>query len=204
MLFRSQTIKNKYPLPHTDDLLGQLSGAKVFSKIDLRSEYHQICIKQEDIPKIAFRTRYGHYDFVVLDFGLTNALATFMSLMNNIFHPYLDDFLLVFLDDILFYSKTDQEHEIHLKKTFKVLPEHQLYAKMSNRCFEKDGIIYLGRVLSKGGIHIDPDKVKAITERSIPRCVRDVRSFIGLAHFERAHIHYISKIVSVLPNIAQS
>ena len=151
-------------MPHIDDLLGQLSGAKVFSKIDLHSGYHQICIKQEDVPKIAFRTRYGHYEFVVLAFGLTNAPATFMCLMNNIFHPYLDAFILVFLDDILVYSKNDQEHKIHLKKTFQVLCEHQLYAKLSKCSFAKDEIVHLERVISKDCIHIDPDKVKAIIE----------------------------------------
>ncbi|MCO5598502.1 hypothetical protein L7F22_052599 [Adiantum nelumboides] len=199
----NQTIKNKYPLPHIDELLSQLSGATVFSKIDLRSGYHQIRIKTEDIPKTAFRTRYGHYEFIVLAFGLTNAPATFMCLMNNIFHDHLDEFILVFLDDIFVYSKSDCEHEIHLRKTLQILREHKLYAKMSKCFFAKDKIVYLGRVISKDGIHIDPDKVKTIVEWPIPKSVRDVRSFLGLAQYERAHIRDFSKIASPLTELTK-
>lgn len=198
-----QTIKNKYPLPHIDDLLSQLSGAQVFSKIDLRSGYHQIRIKQEDIPKTAFRTRYGHFEFIVLAFGLTNAPATFMCLMNNIFHPYLDEFIVVFLDDIFVYSKSDKEHALHLRKTLDILRAHKLYAKMSKCSFAKDKLVYLGRVISKDGIHIDQDKVKTIVDWPIPKCVRDVRSFLGLAQFERAHVRDFSKIASPLTELTK-
>ena len=138
-------------------------------------------IKEADMSKTAFGTRYGHFEFTVLAFGLTNAPATFMCLMNNIFHPYLDDFILVFLDDIFVYSKNEKEHEMHLRKTLEVLCAHQLYAKLSKCFFAKENIIYLGRVISKYGIHIDLDQVKAIVEWLTPKCVRDVRSFMGLA-----------------------
>ncbi|MCO5612466.1 hypothetical protein L7F22_066733 [Adiantum nelumboides] len=198
-----QTIKNKYPLPHIDELLSQLSGATIFSKIDLRSGYHQILIKAEDILKITFRTRYGHYEFTVLAFGLTNAPATFMCLMNSIFHPYLDDFILVFLDDIFLYSKNEKDHALHLKKTFEVLRAHKLYAKASKCSFAKDQIVCLGRVISKERIHIYFDKVKTIVEWPTPKSVRDVRSFMGLAQYERAHIKDFSKIASPLTKLTK-
>ena len=125
------TIKNRYLFPRIDDMYDQLHGATIFSKIDLRSGYHQVWIKDEDIFKMTFRTRYGHYEFVVMPFGLTNAPAVFMCLMNNVLHKYLDKFVVVFIDDILIYSKTKEEHEEHLKVILQVLREHQLYAKFS-------------------------------------------------------------------------
>jgi hypothetical protein len=129
------TVKNKYPLPRIDDLFDQLKGAKIFLKIDLRSRYHQVRIKDEDISKTAFRTRYGHYEFTVVSFGLSNALAVFMCLMNGVFRDYLDKFVIVFLDDILVYSKSEEEHEQHLRMVLQVLREHQLYAKLSKCSF---------------------------------------------------------------------
>jgi hypothetical protein len=129
------TVKNKYPLPMIDDLFDRLKDAKMFSKIDLRSRYHQVRIKYEDINKTSFRTRYGHYKFKVVSFGLSNAPAIFMSLMKGVFKDYLDKFFIVFLDDILVYSRTDEEHEQHLRMVLKVLREHQLYAKMSKCSF---------------------------------------------------------------------
>ena len=127
------TIRNRYPLLKIDDLFDQLKGATVFSKIDLRSGYHRVRIKDEDIYKIAFRTRYGHYEFVVVPFGLTNAPTTFMCLMNNVLHPYLDKFVIMFIDDILVYSKNEEEHVEHLVAVWRLLRENQLYAKL-NKC----------------------------------------------------------------------
>ena len=125
------TIRNQYPLPRIDDLFYQLQGAKVFSKIDLRSGYHQLKIRSEDVPKTAFRTQYGHYEFLVMPFGLTNAPAIFMDLMNRLFQPYLDQFVIVFIDDILIYSGSKEDHEEHLRVVLQILRENQLYAKFS-------------------------------------------------------------------------
>ena len=125
------TVKNKYPLPRIDDLFDQLQGTEYFSKIDLQSGYHQLRIKREDTLKTAFRTRYGHYEFQMLPFGLTNAPAAFMDLMNQVFKPYLDRFVIIFIDDILIYSKSRAEHEQHLRIILQMLREHQLYAKLS-------------------------------------------------------------------------
>ena len=133
-------IKNRYPLPHIDDLFGQLRGATVFSKIDLRSGYNQVRIKDEYIFKIAFRTRYGHYEFIGMPFGLTNAPTIFMCLMNNVMHKYLDKFVVMFIDDILIYSKTEEEHKEHLKIVLQELRDHQLFVKFSKCDSFKDKI----------------------------------------------------------------
>ena len=125
------TIKNKYPLPRIEELFDQLQGAKVFSKIDLRSGYYQLRIKADDVPKTAFRSRYGHYEFLVMPFGLTNAPAAFMDMMNRVFKPHLDKFVIVFIDDILVYSSSENEHEHHLRIVLQTLREHKLYAKFT-------------------------------------------------------------------------
>ena len=124
-------IKNRYPLPRIDDLFDQLRGARVYSKIDLRTGYHQLRVRDTDIPKTAFRARYGHFEFTVMPFGLTNALAAFMNLMHRVFEPYLDQFFVVFVDDILVYSLSEWEHEYHLRIVLQLLRDHQLYAKFS-------------------------------------------------------------------------
>jgi hypothetical protein len=142
------TIKNRYPLPRIDDLLDQLQGARVFSKIDLRSGYHQVRVKEEDIPKTAFRTRYGHYEFLVMSFGLTNAPTVFMDTMNRVFHDYLDQFTIVFIDDILIYSRTSKEHEEHLRKVLERLRNEKLYAKLEKCEFWLDSVSFLGHVIS--------------------------------------------------------
>lgn len=188
------TVKNKYPLPRIDELFDQVKGATIFSKIDLRSGYHQIRIKEEDIAKTAFRTRYGHYEFVVLPFGLTNAPATFMCLMNNIFHQYLDKFVLIFIDDILVYSRNIKEHEEHLRLVLQTLREHQLYGKFSKCDFYKEQIQYLGHIISKEGIAVDPEKIKTIMEWPTPKDVADIRYFIGLARYYRRFVESFSRV----------
>ena len=153
------TVRNQYPLPRIDDLFDQLQGVKVFSKIDLRSEYHQLKIKSEDIPKTAFKTRYRHYEFLVMPFGLTNAPIAFMDLMNRVFHEYLDRFVIVFIDDILIFSKSMEEHEEHLRIVFQILREKKLYAKFKKCEFWLDQVVFLGHVISEAGIFVDPSKV---------------------------------------------
>jgi hypothetical protein len=156
------TVKNKYPLPRIDDIFDQLKGARIFSKIDLRSGYHQVRIKDEDINKTTFRTRYGHYEFTMVSFGLTNAPDVFMCLMNGVFRDYLDKFVIVFLDDILVYSKSEEEHEQHLRMVLQVLKEHQLYAKLNKCSFYQRQIHYMGHIISEEGVVVDPEKVEAI------------------------------------------
>ena len=131
------TIKKKYPLPRINDLFDQVGGAKIFSKLDLRSDYHQVRIKDEDINKTYFQTIYGHYEFVVIPFGLTNVATTLMCLMNNIFSPYLDNFVVVFIDNILFFSKTEEEHDEHLIIVLQTLRKHKLYEKFDKCDFYK-------------------------------------------------------------------
>jgi hypothetical protein len=188
------TIKNKYPLPRIDDLFDQLRGAKIFSKIDLRSGYHQIRIKEEDIHKTAFRTGYGHYEFIMVPFGLTNAPVVFICLMNVIFGNYLDKFVIVFLDDILIYSEFEEEHEHHLRLVLQVLREHQLYSKLSKCYFYQKQIHYLGHIILEQGIAVDPEKIKAIRGLPTPINVSKVRSFMGLVGYYRRFIVGISKI----------
>jgi hypothetical protein len=163
------TIKNKYPLPRIDDLFNQLKGARIFSKIDLRSGYHQVRIKEDNIRKTSFRTRYGHYEFMVLTFGLSNAQKIFMCLMNGVFREYLDKFVIMFLDDILIYSKSKEENEQHLRMVLQVLGEHKLYAKISKCIFYQKMIHYMGHIISADGIIEDPEKIEAIRGWLAPR-----------------------------------
>ena len=162
------TIKNKYPLPRIDLLFEQLPGAKVFSKIDLRSGYHQIKIRPSDMPKTAFSTRYGLYEYLIMSFGLTNAPAYFMYLMNSVFMPELDKFVVVFTDDILIYSKTEEEHAQHLHIVLQRLREHQLYAKFSKCDFCLKEVLFLGHVISAECISVDPSKVQDVLDWEAP------------------------------------
>jgi hypothetical protein len=161
-------VKNKYPLPKIDDLFDKLRGAKIFSNINLISGYHQVRIKEEDINNTMFRTKYGHYEFVVVPFGLTIAPTVFMCLMNDIFINSLDKFVIVFLDDILIYSKSEEEHKHHLRLVLQVLGEHQLYAKLSKCSFYQEQIHYLSHIISEQGIPVDPENIEAIRGWSTP------------------------------------
>ncbi|GJR76918.1 putative reverse transcriptase domain-containing protein [Tanacetum coccineum] len=164
----SDKVKNRYPLPRIDDLFDQLQGSSIYSKIDLRSGYHQLRVREEDIPKTAFRTRYGHYEFGVMPFGLTNAPAVFMDLMNRVCKPYLDEFLIVFIDDILIYTRNKKEHEEHLKTILELLKKEELYAKFSKCEFWINTVKFLGHVIDSSGIHVDPAKIKTVKNWASP------------------------------------
>ena len=189
-----RTVKNKYPLPRIDDLFDQLQGASYFSKIDLRSGYHQLKVKDEDVTKTAFRTRYGHYEFLVMPFGLTNAPAAFMDMMNRICRPYLDHFVIVFIDDILIYSKSKEEHSEHLRVIMMLLREKQLYAKFSKCEFWLREVQFLGHVISEKGVMVDPSKIEAVMKWVQPKSVTEIKSFLGLAGYYRRFIQDFSRI----------
>ncbi|KAL0552221.1 hypothetical protein IC582_011327 [Cucumis melo] len=174
------TVKNRYPLPRIDNLFNQLQGATVFSKIDLHSGYHWLRIRDSDIPKTAFHSRYGHYEFIVMSFGLTNSPAVFIDLMYSVFKDFLDTFVIVFIDDILVYSKTEAEHEKHL---------HQ--------------VSFLGHVVSSEGVSVDPAKIEAVTSWPRPSTVSEVRSFLGLADYYRRFVEDFSHITSPLTQLTR-
>ncbi|GJY21425.1 reverse transcriptase domain-containing protein [Tanacetum coccineum] len=197
------TVKNRYPLLRIDDLFDQLQGSSVYSKIDLRSGYHQLRIKEEDIPITAFRTRYGHFEFQVMPFGLTNAPAVFMDLMNRVCKPYLDKFIIVFIDDILIYSKDEEEHGKHLKIILELLKEEKLYAKFSKCDFWLDSVQFLGHVIDRSGVHVDPAKIEAIKSWTAPMTPTEVRQFLRLVGYYRRFIEGFSLISKPLTKLTQ-
>ena len=197
------TIRNQYLLPRIDDLFDQLQGARVFSKIDLRSSYHQLKIRSEDVPKTAFKTRYGHYEFLVMPFGLTNAPTVFMDLMNRIFQPYLDQFVIVFIDDILIYSGSKEDHEEHLRVVLQILRENQLYAKFSKCQFWLDSVAFLGHVILAEGVYVDPQKIEAIVNWKPPTNVTEIRSFLGLTRYYRKFVEGFSKLAAPLTKLTR-
>ncbi|GKB40504.1 putative reverse transcriptase domain-containing protein [Tanacetum coccineum] len=197
------TVKNRYPLPRIDDLFDQLQGSSIYSKIDLRSGYHQLRVREQDVPKTAFRTRYGHYEFQVMPFGLTNAPAVFMDLMNRVCKPYLDKFVIVFIDDILIYSKDEKEHEEHLKAILELLKKEQLYAKFSKCEFWIPKVQFLGHVIDSRGIHVDPAKIESIKDWASPKTPTEIRQFLGLAGYYRRFIEGFSKIAKSMTKLTQ-
>ncbi|GJV42598.1 putative reverse transcriptase domain-containing protein [Tanacetum coccineum] len=197
------TIKNRYPLLRIDDLFDQLQGSRYFSKIDIRSGYHQLRVHEDDIPKTAFRTRYRHFEFTVMPFGLTNAPAVFMDLMNRVCKPYLDKFVIVFIDDILIYSKTKEDHEVHLGLVLELLRKEKLYAKFSKCEFWLQEVHFLGHVVNQNGIHVDPSKIEAVKNWKTPTTPFEIRSFLGLAGYYRRFIANFSKIAKPLTSLTQ-
>jgi hypothetical protein len=195
------TIKNKYPLPCIDILFDQLAGAQVFSKIDLHSGYHQIKICVKDIPKTTFTTRYGLFEYLVMSFGLTNAPANFMYLMNSVFMPELDKFAVVFIDDILIYLRSMEEHEEHLQIVLQQLRDHQLYVKFSKCEFLIKEVSFLGHVVSPEGIAVDPSKIKEVLEWKPPTMVSEVRSFLVLSGYYHRFIPNFFKITKPITEL---
>jgi hypothetical protein len=195
------TIKNKYPLPRIDVLFDQLAGAKVFSKIDLHSGYHQIKIRPCDIPKTTFSTRYSLYEFLVMSFGLTNAPVYFMYLMNSVFMTELDKFVVVFIDDILIYSINEKEHAKHLRIVLQRLRDHKLYTKFSKCEFCLDNVKFLGHTISKDDISVDPSKVQEVMDWKPPKTVHQIHSFLGLAGYYRRFILDFSRIAKPMTEL---
>ncbi|XP_073152036.1 uncharacterized protein [Henckelia pumila] len=177
--------------------------ATVFSKLDLRSGYQQLKVKAEDVPKTAFRTRYGHYEFMVMPFGLTNAPAAFMDLMNRVFKPFLDKFVVVFIDDILVYSSSEEDHKEHLRLTLQTLREKELYAKFKKCEFWLKRVAFLGHIISKDGVSVDPKKVEAVMDWPRPKTVTEIRSFLGLAGYYRKFVEVFFSIAIPLTKLTQ-
>ena len=189
-------IGYRFPIPRLDDMLDQMSRVVVFSKIDLRSDYHQIKIRPSDEWKTTFKTRDGLYEWLVMPFGLTKAPSTFMRIMNQVLQPFLGKCVVVYFYDILIHSKSKEEHVGHLREVFKVLWENKLYANLKKCVFMTNSLLFLGYVVSSEGIKVDEEKVKAIREWPTPKNVSNVRSFHGLAAFYRRFIKHLSSIVA--------
>ncbi|GKB54416.1 putative reverse transcriptase domain-containing protein [Tanacetum coccineum] len=197
------TVKNRYPLPKIDDLFDQLQGSSVYSKIDLISGYHQIRVRDEDIPKTAFRTRYRHYEFQVMPFGLTNAPVVFMDLMNRVCKPYLDIFVIVFINDILIYSHNKEEHANHLRIILELLKKEKLYAKFSKYDFWIHIVQFLRHLIDSQGLHVDPAKIKAFKNWASPTTPTEIRQFLGLAGYYQRFIKDFLKIAKYLMELTQ-
>ena len=192
------TIKNRYPLPRIDDLFDQLRGMQIYSKIDLHTSYHQLRVREADIPKAAFRTWYGHFEFTVMPFGLMNAPAAFMDLMHRVFQPYLDQFVVVFVDDILIYSQSEEEHEDHLRIVLQALRDHQLYVKFSKCEFWLTEVKFLGHV-----VLVDLEKVEVVMSWERPKSIFEISSFLGLAGYYRRFIEDFSRLATPMTRLTR-
>ncbi|GJP71846.1 hypothetical protein CLOP_g2635 [Closterium sp. NIES-67] len=196
-----QTIKNKYPIPRIDDLLDQLQGATVFSKLDLRSGYWQIRMADDSVHKTTFQTRYGSYEYLVMPFGLTNALATFQAEMNHILRPLLDECVVVYLDEILIYSRDMQQHVEHLRRVFEILRREHFYVKLSKSDFALEKVQFLGHIVSAQGVHVDPKKIEAVRTWKTPENVKELQQFLGFANYYNRFVPQYVKIAAPLTNL---
>ena len=197
------TIRNKYPLPRIDDLLDTLGTAKVFSTLDLKSGYHQIRLQDSDIPKTAFNTPFGHFEYTVMPFGLTNAPPVFQNYMNDVLRPFIGEFCLVYLDDIIVFSKTEDEHKEHLTKVLEKLRENKLYVNPEKCSFFAEEVSYLGHIVSKNGLKADPKKTRVVQEWPQPKDKGDVRSLLGLTNYFRRFIKDYSKMACWLTRLTR-
>ena len=197
------TIKNRYPLLRIKDLFDQLKGARVYFKIDLHIGYHQLRVREADIPKTVFTTRYGHFEFTVMSFGFTNALTAFMDLMLRVFQPYLDQFVVVFMDYILIYSKSEKEYEDHLRIVLHALRNHRLYAKFSKCEFWLTKVRFLGHVVLASGVSMDPEKVKAVMSWERPKSVFKIHNFLGLAGYYKRFIEEFSRLAAPMTKLTR-
>jgi hypothetical protein len=184
----AKTVKDKFPIPIVEELLDELRGTSFFTKLDLRSGYHQVLMHPDDVEMTAFRTYQGLFKFLVMPFGLTNALATFQALMNDVLRPFLRRFIRVFFDDILIYSSSWSEHLRHVRLVFEQLQAHKLYLKKSKCFFGARYVAYLGHVISADGVAMDGEKVQAVLSWPPPTAIRAVRAFLGLADYYRRFI----------------
>ncbi|CAI7797162.1 unnamed protein product [Closterium sp. NIES-53] len=196
-----QTVKNKYPIPHIDDLLDQLRGATVFSKLDLRSGYWQIKMADNSIHKTAFRTRYGSYEYLVMPFRLCNAPATFQAEMNHILWPLLDECVVVYLDDILIYSKNMKEHVEHLRKVFEILRKNKFYVKLSKSDFALKKVQFLGHMVSAEGVYVDPRKIEAVKKWKVSENMKELQQFLGFTNYYNRFVPQYAKIAAPLTDL---
>jgi hypothetical protein len=197
------TIRYRHPIPRLDDMLDELSGANFFTKIDLRSGYHQIRMKEGDEWKTAFKTKFGLYEWLVMPFGLTNAPSTFMRLMNHVLRTFIGKFVVVYFDDILIYSETLEDHVKHIQCVLAVLREQKLYANLEKCTFWTDKVVFLGFVISGKGVEVDDEKVKVVHEWMPPQNVSQVRSFLGLAGFYRRFVKDFSTIAAPINELTK-